>query len=507
MAAAPSSAARYALLIGCNDGGSNVDALKYAEKDAASFAALLTKLGGFEEPAVTTLLQPDSVTLDRQLRTIRERLVLSRTPGADLFLVYFSGHADGREMLLGKSGYPLKKMREFLDSLPSGIKIGIFDACRSGTVTTYKGGKRAEPFYLNNPQRIKGEVIIASTSASERAQESESLHGSIFSFYWMQGLRGSADVSGDRRVTLSEAYNYAYRKTLEASTLSGGEAQHAMYRFNISGEGDITLTDLTGRTGGIAFDKSTEGKFLVLSDSYTDIFADFFKKKNSEWYVSLDPGNYTVINANGGSVGVYSFELGRGSGSLVELAQSMLVPNALTESRIKGTNEVAKVQMETPSTSPLSVWSRGFSLGGFSSFKGGGGSTNRSISVCFANTIYISDLANLFFDACYFTGGINLGGDVGFDFIKKLSSTGFFGGLGVGYFYLEKNGPRFDDRLAPAVTAHAGFSADINKSTTFVALVPYTMTFGPGTAIGNRIGFEVRFLFSGKYKDVKVLHY
>jgi hypothetical protein len=161
--------------------------------------------------------------------------------------------------------------------------------------------------------------------------------------------------------------------------------------------------------------------------------------------------------------------------------------------------------METPSTSPLSVWSRGFGLGGLASISAGGGKTGQSISVSFANSIYIAENANLFFDAYCFTGGINLGADAGFDFVKKYTSTGIFGGLGVGLFYLEKNGPLFEDRLAPAITGHVGFSVDINRSTTFVALVPYTAVFGP--EMSHRIGLEVRLMFSGKYKDVKVLNY
>ena len=277
--AIPAFAARYALLVGCNDGGSEVEQLQWAEADAGRFAGLLEALGGFDQSATVTLLHPDSAALDKELRLAGSRLRSSKSPENDLFLLYYSGHADGLDMLLGTTRYPLKKVQGYLDSFPAGIRIGIFDACQSGAVTAYKGGKRAEPFYLTNPQKIKGQVIIASTAANERAQESGSLKGSIFSFYWLSGLRGSADVSGDRRVTLDEAYHYAYRKTVETSTLTGGEAQHPMYRFNIHGEGDITLTDLAAGSGGIRFDRSCEGKFLVLSDSYTDIFADFSKKK------------------------------------------------------------------------------------------------------------------------------------------------------------------------------------------------------------------------------------
>jgi hypothetical protein len=507
------SAARYALLIGCNYGGSDVEQLEWAETDAGRFASLLTGLGGFDSSATVTLLHPDSAALDKELHRTAALLRSSKTPENDLFLLYYSGHADGLDMLLGATKYPLKKVQRYLDSMPAAIRIGVFDACQSGAITAYKGGKPAEPFYLTDPQKIKGEVIIASTAANERAQESESLKGSIFSFYWLSGLRGSADASGDRRVTLDEAYRYAYRKTVETSTLTGGEAQHPMYRFNIRGEGDITLTDLSSSSGGIRFDKSCEGKFLVLSDSYTDIFADFSKKKNAEVFVSLDPGSYTVINANSGEVGMYSFTIGEtnsGKGDsqtapAIQLSQSMLVPNPLTESRIKGANAMAQAKISEPATSPLSTYAWGLGAGVFTMLRNGISNSERTVSLCFANTIYIKEHADLFFNFYYLSGGLNFGADIGFDYLGNPASSGILAGAGAGLFYFEKKGFSPDNALSPAVTAHIGYAAGINKSTQFIMQVPYTVTFSPSA--GHRIGIELRLLFTGPYRDVKVLKY
>ena len=514
-----SFAARYALLVGCNDGGSGVEQLQWAEADAGRFAGLLEALGGFERASIVTLLHPDSAALDKELRLAGSRQRSSKSPENDLFLLYYSGHADGHDLLLGTTRFHLKKVQGYLDSLSAGIRIGIFDACQSGAVTAYKGGKRAEPFYLASPQKIKGQVIIASTAANERAQESESLKGSIFSFYWLNGLRGSADASGDRRVTLDEAYHYAYRKTVETSTLTGGEAQHPMYRFNIHGEGDITLTDLSNGGSGIRFDRSCEGKFLVLSDAYTDIFADFSKKRNTESYVSLDPGSYTVINANNGEVGMYSFtvdETNRGKGDsqiapTILLSQSMLVPNPLTESRIKGANAVAQAAISSPPTSPLSTYSWGIGAGALralcalSTLPAGGNDEHRALSFSFANVLSVKEHVDLFCNVYYLTGALNTGIDIGFDWIQHSGSSGFSAGTGAGIFYFEKNGVTFSDRLAPAVTAHLGYGAAVGKRTQILVQIPYTMAFGSGTS--HRIGVEMRLLFSGRYRDVKVLNY
>jgi hypothetical protein len=502
VAAQDSFAARYALLIGCNNGGADMEPLRWAEADAQRFAVLLGDLGGFERSDVVTVPGADSAALEGELHKVNARLMSSKNRESDLFLFYYSGHADGKDMLLGKSRFPLKRLKDALDSFPSGIKIAIFDACQSGAITTYKGGKRAEPFYLKNPQKIKGQVIIASTSASEKAQESESLKGSIFTFFWLAGLRGSADASGDRRVTVDEAYRYAYRKTVETSTLTGGEAQHPMYRFTIHGEGDIALTDLTNRNGGILFDRTCEGKFLVLSDSYTDIFADFFKKKNTEWFVSLDPGLFRVINARDREVGMSDIEIDRNHGT-VRFAQSMLVSQDLSESRIKGANPVARASLETPSTRPLSTHTWGVGTGVLWPVGKKAGDHEPSFLLDFTNLFYINKRCNLFLDLLYFTSGLNGGVDVGFDLLAGTGRSRFYAGGGAGLFHFENNS---DESILPALTVHAGFTTDIGRQAQFALQVPYTMTFEQAT-MGQKIGIEVKLLFCGKYRGVEVLEY
>jgi hypothetical protein len=492
----PAFAARHALIVGCNNGGQGVEPLHWAESDADRFASILCRLGGFEPSAVVILKGPDSASLEGQLRKINSRS--SKSAEEDLFLFYYSGHADGRDMLLGTTRFPLKRLKTAFDSLPFGMKVGIFDACQSGAVTAYKGGRRSEPFSLGDQTKIKGQVIIASTTASERAQESESLKGSIFSFYWFSGLAGSADISGDRRVTVDEAYRYAYRKTVETSTLTGGEAQHPMYRFAIHGQGDILLTDLTDKHGGVLFDRTCEGKFLVLSDSYTDIFADFFKKKNSEWFVALEPGNYRVINAQDREVGMTAIEIRRSNGS-VRFSQSMLVPQELTESRIKGANPVARASLAVPSTRPLSTYTWGLGCGVLHRMN----TSPVPAMLDVANIFYVNNRCNLFLDMIYLTRGLNGGGLVGFDVLSVPGKNRCFAGAGAGLFYFEKNS---DDPVSPALTLHAGFLTDIGRQLQFAVEVPYCITYEYSTAV-HRIGCEIRLLIPGKYRNVAALEY
>ena len=62
-------------------------------------------------------------------------------------------------------------------------------------------------------------------------------------------LLGAADSDGDRRVSLSEAYAYAYEGTLRASSRSWGGTQHPTYSYDLRGHEDVILTTLSSAPG------------------------------------------------------------------------------------------------------------------------------------------------------------------------------------------------------------------------------------------------------------------
>ncbi len=302
---------RYAFIIGQNKGGDNVEALKFAETDAGRFARIMGEYAGVGSENIHLLLHPDSSALAIAGDLLSEKVNALEDPSQSVLIFYYSGHADNEGLLLDSTRYSFSALKRLLGSINAGIRIAVFDACQSGAIVAYKGGKRAEPFFFADRLRSQGEVWIASASAGERAQESTSLKSSIFSFHLFTGLTGSADISGDNRVTVIEAYQYAYRKTLETSALTTGIIQHPVYRFNLSGEGEIILTDLSERKGGVIVDGSCKGTFLVLSRNYLDVFADFSKEYGKERFIALGPGDYVIINAGGenNDIGLYNFSI------------------------------------------------------------------------------------------------------------------------------------------------------------------------------------------------------
>jgi hypothetical protein len=497
--AVPCQGGRYAVLVGCNKGGSSVLPLKFAEDDARQFTDILTALGGFSQGNVRTVAACDSLRLSKSLASVDSLMRCDKDPNR-LFLFYYSGHADAQALFLGHERFGLNKLRGYFDSCSATIKIGVFDACYSGAVTTLKGGRQTQPFYFQEQKTVEGQVIIASSAASEAAQESPTLRGSVFSHHWFNALRGSADVSGSRQVTVNQAYQYAYRKTLETTALVSGEIQHPVYKFDIHGQGDIVLTSLSKATSSLVLDGSCEGKFLVLGDDYIEVFADFSKKSGSESIVALGPGTYRIINALGRDIKTHSFSLK--NNETYRLNAGGLVLASPSVSHIKGPapENAAQPEKEGP---PLSTHGWGPGVSGMLL------SVTKEPSLFltglhYVNTWYATAAADLFLDLrCQFPGN---NAAIVFGLITYFNRHGstFFAGLGMGPQYIEKAGAGFKDRTGVAFMLQAGYSVEVSRRMELRFQVPYTLFAANKTA--SQIGIEAQWLFFGPYRDVKVLH-
>ena len=86
--------------------------------------------------------------------------------------------------------------------------------------------------------------MLTSSAATEDALESKEIRGSFFTNNLVSGLRGAADASGDGHITLGEAYRYAYAGTVASTVDTVVGAQHPGYAYQLSGMGEIVLTEL-----------------------------------------------------------------------------------------------------------------------------------------------------------------------------------------------------------------------------------------------------------------------
>lgn len=254
----------HLVAIGNNSGRGDEVTLQYAERDAARFAEVMRQVGGVAASEVVLLQGADGPAVQAALATVETRLARSATRGQDVLLVYYSGHADAAGLHLGEDLLAYEALRTQVAASPAAVKVLILDGCRSGALTHVKGAHAAETFALNLDDQlaVQGLAVMTSSAAGEDSQESQALLGSFFSHHLLAALLGAGDADQDGRVTLNEAYAYAYRNTLTASGRTA-TLQHPTYAYDLKGRGDLVLTRLDGGRGLGRLRLGAAGTWLV----------------------------------------------------------------------------------------------------------------------------------------------------------------------------------------------------------------------------------------------------
>jgi hypothetical protein len=152
----------------------------------------------------------------------------------DLIIFYYAGHgvegafvpydSDGKkENLLSHA-----VVNSLLSDSPAKFKFCIADACHSGSYSIsyndyksngYKMGEAASRSGVDSRNRIKefyssfanvkgGLAVMMSSAAEEVSLEATKLKQGVFSYFFIQGMRGNADENENGIVTVSELHNY-----------------------------------------------------------------------------------------------------------------------------------------------------------------------------------------------------------------------------------------------------------------------------------------------------------
>lgn len=290
---------RFFLAVGANDGGPSRAKLRYAAKDASAMAALMRELGGVPEENAVVLHEPNRKTFHAAWSSLLERMKAARDRGlrAELFF-YYSGHSDETGLIWGKERIGYEELRGVLRGLPSEVMVAILDSCASGALTRLKGGTIRPAFLVDQSSKVRGHAILTSSSADEVAQESDRIGGSFFTHHLMAGLRGAADTKGAGRVTLTEAYRYAFEETLAQTERTLGGPQHPAYEIDLIGSGDLVVTDLRNVSATLDIDPSIVGRVFV-RDAAGDLVVEARKREGIPLRLGLSPGAYVVTVVHG----------------------------------------------------------------------------------------------------------------------------------------------------------------------------------------------------------------
>ena len=292
LSAAPETMRRYVLAAGANSGGEERIPLRYALSDAEKFAEVMVRVGGVAADDVVLLKDPNRSGLSLAMRELARKVEAQREHGRTEVLVYYSGHADESGLMLGEDRVGYRDVRSLLDGIPADVRIAVLDACASGAITRIKGGTRRRAFQIDTSD-ARGYAFLTSSSAEETAQESDRIRSSFFTHYLVSGMSGAADASGDGKVTLSEAYQFAFRETLARTVETQAGAQHPAYQINLSGTGDIVMTDVRQTSAGLVIGEEVRGRLFIQNRDEL-LVAELYKQEGRSVELGLAPGTYEI---------------------------------------------------------------------------------------------------------------------------------------------------------------------------------------------------------------------
>jgi len=287
---------RYVMAVGANSGGKERTQLRYAVSDAEAILRVFKELGGADLEDTLFLKNPDLRTFFTEMGRFQAAVEKSRGKYSRVeYIFYYSGHSDDEHILLGEEKISYKDLRETIGKVSSDVRIAILDSCASGAFTRIKGGRKQLPFLLDSAYDMRGYAALTSSSSSEASQESDLIRGSFFTHYLISGMRGGADMSQDGRVTLNEAYQFAFNETLAETTKTASGPQHPHNHIQMTGTGDVVMTDIRKASAILVLGEEVFGRIFI-HDGNDRLVVELTKPAGRKIELGLEEGPYKVIN-------------------------------------------------------------------------------------------------------------------------------------------------------------------------------------------------------------------
>src|SRR5262249_54371265 len=169
------------------------------------------------------------------------RLLLKNRTRADSVIVAFAGHGvdfrgsnnhffcpmdaalSDRQTLV-----PLAEVYKHLDQCGAGFRLLRAAACRNDPVVDLSRRVTTDLASVSRPQAAAppgGVAALFSCSAGELAFEHDELKHGVFFHFVIQGLRGAADLDGDRTVSLPELDLYVKKRVADYVRGAAGKEQ------------------------------------------------------------------------------------------------------------------------------------------------------------------------------------------------------------------------------------------------------------------------------------------
>lgn len=321
---------RVGLFVGQNIGFGPDEPLHYAEQEAREMAQVFMEMGDFERERTFVLQGPSADQVREAILQVEAQVREAEADGDDVLLVfYYSGHGSADGLHLEGDLLPMGVLRRWLEGSQADVRVAFVDACESGALARARGGTPVEhmDILVDDALTMSGLAIVTSTGPLSVAREADAFGGGVFSRALLNGLRGSADADNDGRITLDEAYSYAFAETVvDTGSASAGRPQTPEYRFDLEGVGQVVLTRLPSRAAGLVLPEELEGTYTVVSVTDGQVVARIEKQPGQVERLALPTGRYLVRKVRQEDVLVAELDLAWGGDRWLGEEQMSAVP-------------------------------------------------------------------------------------------------------------------------------------------------------------------------------------
>jgi hypothetical protein len=233
--------------------------VEFAERDMAEMKRYVTRTMGFDPENIIEEKNATKGTLETLFGT-KERpegkIYNWVRPKESRLFIYYVGHgAPGQESgeaffvpsdadpdYIETTGYPVGLFYSNLKKIPAKETVVVLDTCFSGQTPKGLLFKRVSPAMLKVVQPQSGMekgVVMASAGADQLSTWYESKQHSLFTYFFIKGLGGEADLNKDKKVSAGEMETYlADNVPFMARKLSGRNQQPM-----VEGNKDIILVE------------------------------------------------------------------------------------------------------------------------------------------------------------------------------------------------------------------------------------------------------------------------
>ena len=222
-AKAKSNKSAYAIVIGIEQYRQKLPKADFATADAKTFTEYLTKVMGYPEENVITLINEHATYSD--LAKYFEKWLHNNTEKDSTVFIYFSGHGapdpktggaylvpyDGDPSFIVETGYSLKRMYDALGKLPAKEIIVALDSCFSGAGGRSVIAKGARPLVMNiqGSMALSKNMTVLSASSGEQISSTydEKGHG-LFTYFLLKGIKNENVIKPDGSITMDDLFAY-----------------------------------------------------------------------------------------------------------------------------------------------------------------------------------------------------------------------------------------------------------------------------------------------------------